>query len=340
MKVQELRGLLEKAERSHVEKAFVESYKQLSKRQKEEIDMVITSILEGREVQEKKKESTVSFEKLEREIERFIENAYAQNYFAPNRVIPKSQRPKWRFMVKNFIKELEKIPVESENYARTVKLLTDLYKLICEACNYYLFSTEDAFRSIGWKQSELYEFVVKKIFAAGYTRENISDLVLLAVSGGLSREALHVMQEIVLLSELKTSDVKQIAIEEAKKLVDDREGKRKSLGKNDNRVYELDEEVNELCAIILMLSIELAEPEPAVKYYFKHARNSSREITLYCILQVVDLMEEEELWMNVYEYGISKKIQPRDNLRRSYESRKSESVSGTASENTVSGGKA
>lgn len=61
------------------------------------------------------------------ELRNLIENVYAQNYFAPNRVIPKSQRPKWRFMVKGFIKGLEKIPAEDENYTRAVKLLTDLF---------------------------------------------------------------------------------------------------------------------------------------------------------------------------------------------------------------------
>lgn len=274
------------------------------------------------EKRKKEKGSAVSFEKLEQEIEDFIENAYAQNYFAPNRVIPKSQRPKWRFMVKNFIKELEKILVESENYDRAVKLLTELYKLICEACNYYLFSTDDAFRSIGWSQPDLFALLVKKTFAAGYTRENISSLISLAVSGGLSREALHTMQEMVLLSELKTSDVKQIAIEEAKKLTDDREKKWKDTSKNNNRWYELEEEINELCAVILMVSVELAEPEEGIKFYFKHAQNSSREITMYCALQLMDWMEEEELWIKVYEYGISKKIRPREGLIRSYEKRK------------------
>lgn len=326
MKVQELRSLLEKADRSYVEKAFAESYKQLTKRQKEEIDPVITDILEGKEVEKKKKGSAVSFEELEREIEIFLENAYAQNYFAPNRVIPKSLRPKWRFMVKNFIKELEKIPVESENYDRSVKLLTELYKLICEACSYYLFSTEDAFRSIGWSQPDLFALLVKKTFAAGYTRENISGLISLAISGGLSREALYVMQEMVLLSELKTSDVKQIAIEEAKRLTDDREKKGKETGKNDNRWYELKEEINELCAVILMISVELAEPEEGIKFYFKHAQNSNREITLYWALRLMDWMEEEEMWIKVYEYGLSKKIRPREGLRESYERRKKESA--------------
>ena len=41
MKVQELRKMLGSAERSRVEKAFVESYKQLKKNQKEEADILI-----------------------------------------------------------------------------------------------------------------------------------------------------------------------------------------------------------------------------------------------------------------------------------------------------------
>jgi hypothetical protein len=44
MKVQELRQMLGSAERSRVEKAFVESYKQLKKYQKEEADVLIRDI--------------------------------------------------------------------------------------------------------------------------------------------------------------------------------------------------------------------------------------------------------------------------------------------------------
>ena len=44
MKVQELRQMLGSAERSRVEKAFVESYKQLKKYQKEEADILFTTL--------------------------------------------------------------------------------------------------------------------------------------------------------------------------------------------------------------------------------------------------------------------------------------------------------
>lgn len=115
MKVQELRQMLGSAERSRVEKAFVESYKQLKKYQKEEADILIRDILSGQSEKSGVKKEKQSFAELEAQIETFLENAKAGNYYAPNRVIPKSQRPKWRFLVKGYIKELEKIVPGSEH---------------------------------------------------------------------------------------------------------------------------------------------------------------------------------------------------------------------------------
>ncbi|MCM1541538.1 MAG: hypothetical protein NC121_09765 [Blautia sp.] len=325
MKVQELRNLLSSSDREHLEKAFVECYKQLRKGQKEEIDQGLIDLLQGRAVEQRKAEDSVNFEELEQQIVIFLQNAYEQNYFAPNRVIPKNQRPKWRFMVKNFIKELEKIPPESGNYPQAVKLLTDLYCLLCRACQIYLFSTEDPFRSIGWGQSKLFALLVSKTFAAGYSRESISNLLLYAATGGLSRESLYIEQELALLNGLRTSDVKYMAMEEAQKLVEERTGRLAALKQNDNRRYDLREAVNELCNMILLISISLAEPEKGVEYYFKHSMERDREITLYRALEIVDIMDEDDLWLKVYEYGVRKKIRPRERLRQMYEERKRQS---------------
>ena len=271
MKIDELRRLLRAADRENLEKAFAESYKQLRKSQKEEIDQVLTDILEGKAVKkESKKEGPVEFDTLKGQIEFFIENARAQNYFAPNRVIPKSQRPKWRFMVKNFIKRLEKIPPESENFAESVRLLDQLYALICLGCNVYLFSTDDPFRSIGWEQDQLFALLVKRTFETGYSRENISKLLLRAAVGGLSRESLHIQQEMVLISALRTADVRTTAIEEAEKLVDEREEELKALKKYDDGIYELEDAIEELSGVILMLSADLEEWKKGINYYFKH----------------------------------------------------------------------
>lgn len=323
MKVQELRNLLRPSQREYLEKAFVESYKQLRKIQKEEIDPILIDILKGKSTGKKKASANISFEDLEQQITDFIENAYAQNYVAPNRIIPKNQRPKWRFLVKNFIKELEKISPENSNYTNAVKLLTDLYHLLCEACNYYLFSTDDPFRSIGWEQPALFELLVKKTLTNGYSREKISMLILYAVTGGLSRESLHTFQERTLLNALKTSDVKYIAIEEAKKLADERAEKLAELTKYDSKKFHLEDEINELCNVILLISIELSEPEPGLKYFFHHTNYQTKEITLYCALDLISQIGSNDLWLTVYEnYGIKKKIKPRDFLVQEYGKRK------------------
>lgn len=324
MKIQEFRDLIKAADKDLVEKAFAESYKRFTKSQKEEVDLIIRDVLAGKDARSAVKKDTVSFEELEQQIPVFLENAYAQNYFAPNRVIPKNQRPKWRFLVKNYIKALEKIPVEDENYEKSVKMLSDLYRMLCTACNYYLFSTDDAFRSVGWEQPELFRLIVKKYFGNGYSREKIAVLLTDAVSGGLSREALHIFQTSVLLDELRTSDVKYMAIEEARKLVDERKKKLSGLKKYDSKRYQLEDETNHLCEMILMTAIELAEPASGIEYFFQNYEQTDKEITLYCALRTVDWMEEEALWATVYEYGLGKKIKPRDSLVRRYQEIKQE----------------
>ncbi|HIS07233.1 MAG TPA: hypothetical protein IAC99_06145, partial [Candidatus Choladocola avistercoris] len=235
MKVQELRQMLSSAERSRVEKAFVESYKQLKKYQKEEADILIRDILSGQSEKSGVKKEKQSFAELEAQIETFLENAKAGNYYAPNRVIPKSQRPKWRFLVKGYIKELEKIVPGSEHYERTSVLLREIYALLCEACNYYLFSTEDAFRSVGWRQDELFHLLVSKTFGSGFSKDNVTEMTVMACTGGLSRESLYYEQQAVLLSELKTSDVKYMAMETAKKEIRERKEKLHGLGKYDHQ---------------------------------------------------------------------------------------------------------
>lgn len=321
MKVQELRNLLASAERENLEKAFVECYKQLRKPQKEECDPVLAALLERKAAEQTKVDMSVDFETLVQQIDDFISNAYASNYFAPNRIIPKSKRPKWRFMVKNFIKELSKVSLDSDNYEKSVKLLTDLYCLICKACNVYLFSTEDPFRSIGWGQSDFFALVVSKTFANGYSREKIAQLLSYAVSGGLSRESLHIEQELVLLGSLKTSDVKYMAMEEAKKQVEEKESKLKALKKYDSRRYALEDTINELSSMIFLITVKLGEPEEGIKYFFSHSKERNDEITLYYALQLADWMDEKKLWLDVYKYGLSKKITPRDSLQKEYEKR-------------------
>ena len=322
MKVQELKELLKAADREFLEKAFVESYKHFTKYQKEEADQIIKDILSGINPNKTKKKAEIPFESLKQEITEFIENARAQNYLFPNRIIPKNQRPKWRFLVKNFLKELQKVSQENENYGESVNLLVELYRLVSDACSYDFFSTDDAFRSIGWEQEDFFRLVAIRVLGMGYTRENISRLILYASTGGLSAESVHADQQIVLLSELKTTDAKYIALEETKKLIDENAEKLNGLKKYDTQKYFLEDTINNFCDMVLMIHIVLAELEEGISYYFKVNKEREKEIILYKALRLAEWLDEDDSWLQIYEYGIKKKIKPRDYLVRGYQERK------------------
>lgn len=194
--------------------------------------------------------------------------------------------------------------------------------MICYACNYYLFSTEDPFHSIGWEQPDFFALLVNRTFAAGYFREDISRLLIAATTGGLSRECLHIQQEAVLLEGLKTKEAKSTAREEAEKLAEERSRKLEGLGKYDNQRYDLEDEVDELCGMALLLSIRLEEADRGIKFYFQYSGRKNKETALFRALRLMEWTDENELWIKIYEYGLKKKITPRDRLQDAYKMRK------------------
>lgn len=144
-------------------------------------------------------------------------------------------------------------------------------------------------------------------------------MTIMACTGGLSREALYYGQQTVLLSELKTSDVKYMAMETIKEEVQKRKEKLPGLGRFDHQRYYLEEEINNFCDLFLMLSLSLAEKEQGVKYYFKNSIEPQKEIILYRALEAADILGDDEAWIEIYKYGLLKKIKPRDELTKEYQ---------------------
>lgn len=61
------------------------------------------------------------------------------------------------------------------------------------------------------------------------------------------------------------------------------------------------EEVNNLCDMILMTAVELAELAPGIEYYFQNCERRDKEVDLYCALEIAEWAEDDELWMKVYD---------------------------------------
>jgi len=329
MKVAEIRGALKKYDQNTLIELFVNAYKVVPKAKREELLDAMIADYQG--TLEKKKASgngdtIVDFGALEREINEFIDDAYSQNYFAPNRKISKAKRPKWRFMVKDYYKQLIKIKADVPYYESSVKLLCNLYEMLCYGCNYYIFSTDDPFRSIGILQQEFYRIVAERTFAAGYSPEKVKKMILLAVSDRLSRDALNMYMYSELIQLLKTADLKYMAIEEGKLLISEEDAKyqegqsrKKKRYSNNYNDYAYTRKHNEITQFIMYIYVELGEVMEGVSFFYKMLKESNKEITMYILLGIVGEVEDDKIWKQVYEDGIRRRIKPRESLREEYE---------------------
>ena len=325
MKIQEFRNVITKADRKDLERIAAELYKQIPKAKKEsEADILINDILSHKESAGRKTPGLkVDFPALKSEIDVFLDRVDENLYFAPNRIVPKSKRSKWRFEVKAFVKQLDQIPIDGSDAKEAADLYLGLYKRLCKGCGYYIFPTEDPFRAVGIPQTVFYEKLVRKTFATGYTDENLDKMLQAAALVNLDRETLHIQLEILFVSLLPTPDLKKKAIGIARGHVEKYEAllSRERPGWSNTR-FELESNIEEMCETILCLGISLCEGTDAVEYYWTHNnRDIDKEVTLYKILDTIELTDGRgTLWRNTYEEAVSlKRITPRDFLKEEYQ---------------------
>lgn len=318
MKLPELRKQIETYSVEELRYLTAELYKAIPKKIKEEkdIDPLILSVPEhfkenknGTKPSPAKSKKAPDLEALESEIELFLENAYAQNYFAPNRHVPKHERPKWRFKVKNYIKLLRDHYTEGDEARSAALLLEKLYRMLCYGCCYYIFSTTDPFQSIGIKQNDLLDLVIKKSFSCGINREVIRNMEELSVLEGLSFDMLSDTLLSVLAANLKTTDMKEAAIAEAVKL---RHG-------IVNKQYSDCEQKNRLTILILMIHFSLNEYEEGICDFKENYRASDTEIPYYILLSHLFFYNLKNYWVREFKTALNQGISPRASLQKTYE---------------------
>ena len=320
MKIQEFRDKIKACKTEDVEKIAAELYKLLPKSKKDEADTIIVDILSGNvSTKLKKSESVPDLDTLKNEVNLFIENVDSNLYYVPNRVIPKSKRSKWRFEVMNFVKTINNIPTDEVNGDETADLLQKLYSRLSYGCGYYIFPSDDPFNSIGIRQPDFYDMMIKRTFANGYDDEKIKKMLEYATTTFLDRNSLHIEMENIFVNMLKTSDLKYKTIEFIKEYVEKYEKELKNEKRYSNSRYRLERNIEEMCATMLIIGIRLFEPEEAIKYYWQHDKETDKEITLYKILNVISCLGEDELWIKAYDYGLIRRVEPRDYLKKKYE---------------------
>jgi len=127
MKISELRALLDRTSSENIKRMLVEVYRALPKKTRE--NLAIDELLKNPAAtragakQSKALAHSVDIDDLQPELEEFLSDAYARNYFAPNRFVPKSERPKWRFKAKRFFKEINAAVVEPGSIEKASDLI-------------------------------------------------------------------------------------------------------------------------------------------------------------------------------------------------------------------------
>ncbi len=321
MKITELRNIIEKYPADQMKYLIVEMYRALPKSLKDDdgFDKIIRNPdLSGNNQRQVKRVKAPDIDLLEYDVDEFAENAYNQYYFIPNRIVPKQQRSKWRFLVKRFYKDLIAAAGMQENRPLAAELLEKIYNVLCYSCAYVIFSSDDAFESVGIRQPDFfrqiltlkYEFEDKKTF--------IKNALMLMINTRLNRYTLHSDLMMVILEFLKTPELREMAVSECTDLMKAVKMGPRSKKESSDFGDDVEEKINNLAEMGFLCYIYLFEFENAINYFKQHFHNHRPEVKLYILLKWLFKLNHKDWFIKEFENALNSGINPRDEIKRTY----------------------
>ena len=321
MLIKEVRNIIDKYSEKELKVLIAEIYKAIPKKIKEEKD--IDELIQDINFRKKSRRRTVSSKEeidinyLEYEVNQFIEYAYKQYYFAPNSYVYKKERSKWRFEAKRFIKDLEMVSGNHEDIEIATNLMRGIYEVLCYGTYYVIFSSSEPFNSVGIEQEDLYEKIISRLFISGVNTKNIQEAIKIMVANEPSSDLIP-----VLLENLKTTEAKQIAIEQSELLLKRIKNKEyltdNLLERKLEDNYWLDDKINIIVELVFDCYISLRENKSACMFLKKHYQAIDDEVKLYVLLRLIEEKELVDLWINEYEKAVEKGIEVRKELQKKY----------------------
>ncbi|MCP4347843.1 MAG: hypothetical protein GY795_20260 [Desulfobacterales bacterium] len=325
MKIAEVRTLLEKYSEKQLRYIIAEMYKAIPKATKEanDIDSILNTPDKPTRLKTKqKKQPKISDTKaLQNETEQFIEYAYNQYYFAPNKFVPKQQRSKWRFIAKRLYNELLDSGANKDQLPLASKLLEKLYEMLCYSCSYTLFSGYDSFQSVGIEQSTFFKSVL--LLKSNHTSlsEFIKQAISLVVNNSLNRETLYTTLMENVLEFLSSPDAKELAVESCDELLQEIKALPKKSKKawHDDSEYVRNEKINNLVEMAFLSCGQLSQFERGIQYFQTNYIEKSPEIKLFVLLHLLFSFQQTGFFVQEYENALKRGIKPREKLTEIYE---------------------
>ena len=324
MTVAELKEELKKYNTEQLVKLIVELYKKVPKRLKEDddIDGTIKNAETLNAPKAVKQTEKPDITELRKQVSEFVTNAMAQNYFAPNKIVPKTKRSKWRFEVKNYINLLTAIPVDSEGGKEATELLKELYNTLSYGCNYWIFTSDDPFRSVQIDQCDFLDAVISRKLREGMTETNLKYCIDVMINSNVDRETLHSDLLCTFINNLKITDTKEKAVEILKKLkteieINLQKPPVKKYYFDNHEEYKLKEKIRNIAETVLRLYIKMYEYENGIEYFNNNYIEKDEEILKYVLFKILEEYDLKNEWIAEYESSV-KRIKLRESLQKTY----------------------
>lgn len=337
MKVGDMKELAKNAPYDVLLAAFCEAYKKVQRGKKEELDDILVPLFQSGTAKKPKpkKAPLETVDQLEEAVSDFAEKAYKDYFYYDNDIVPKAERPKWRFAVKDFLKAMDMIPEDAPDYARVAALYITLYQVLSHGHVEHMFRGDDPFRSIDYPQEKLLERMISANLAADDSPEKLYELIHTICRGYPNPEMSQAGLQRHLLPLLDTEERRENALEQAMKLSEEYIGR---LGKERSfSTWITSESIEDNCCaeglseMVLQIARSIS-PErylSCLDFYYEHCYERDHEIALYRALDILygeiywaeegtDTSEPKRIWVACYEDALRRGIQPREELQEQY----------------------
>lgn len=321
MKIGELRAKLATYSKDQLHIIIAEMYKAIPKAIKhdKDIDDILTNpdayAKPGKRV--KKPVIIDAYEVLD-DTDEFIANAYLQNYFAPNTVIPKRQRPKWRFIARRLHNNLLAIAQDPTVADEASERLEKLYSMLCHACGYILFSAYDPFESVGIEQGAFFRSVMTLKTLSEPRTKWIGGGIDLIIDNDLNRYTLYRELMLIFLEFTKTSDAKEAVIKACVEKHEALKKKQKATTDKRDSNYKLVDQINTTVEFVFRTCAALQEFQRGIDYFNNHHVGDSKEVKLYILLRLLFDYEQKEWFAQEYQKAVKEGVKPRESLVKAF----------------------
>jgi hypothetical protein len=298
MKAEELRQRLETMSADNLRLLATQLYRMLPKKVAEQkgADRLISDPPGFLQTAKAKKAPDLpDIDMLGFETEEFLENASQDRYFAPNRIIAKSERSRWRFVARRLVNDWRLVAEKPENAAQAAKALESLYKILCRGCEVYLFPSADTFRAIGMAQSDFLAHLLLVKVRLHSPEAWATDALSLLRLGAHGDTTTSQLQD-VFVATMKTAEHKETALQ-----IISRQFSASAAAAGGNRQISWQQEHHRtnLLRLGFLITWALGEKDRAIQWLRTNARPMENAGSL--LLRLVLETKDRQTWLREYE---------------------------------------